>query len=352
MVRNVRPGHRTENPALPLAVDGASSPARRILLALARLGIGVALLAYLVESRIINLRTLGSLVAAWPLTLAAVALLLLDMGMMALRLSLLFRPQALRLSLDSAFRLTLTGQFFTAFLPGGAGGDVVKLYYATRENQGRRVEIATIVLLDRAIGLFSLLLLPLLIAPFFLPVVRASAVLRGLLMTAALLALALVAAGFAVSSSYAARHRLTQRLLELAPGGSHARRMMGTLRSYRRYPRTLAAALGLSLAGNLMALASTIAVGLGMSPGAEAGRMALLIPLGQVANSLPLTPGGLGVGEAAFGLLFSLAGLTRGADILLGWRLVTLLVGMLGLFYYLQGLRRSVSVGQVLSNCD
>jgi uncharacterized membrane protein YbhN (UPF0104 family) len=51
----------------------------------------------------------------------------------------------------------------------------------------------------------------------------------------------------------------------------------------------------------------------------------------------------LGVGEAAFGALSSLGGLTRGADILLGWRLVTVLVGLLGLFYYLQGLRRVVS---------
>ena len=87
-----------------------------------------------------------------------------------------------------------------------------------------------------------------------------------------------------------------------------------------------------------------------MSPGVHAWRMSLLIPLGQVANSLPLTPGGLGVGEAAFDLLFSLGGLKRGADILLGWRLVTVLIGMLGLFYYLQGLRRCVSSAEVLSN--
>ena len=38
----------------------------------------------------------------------------------------------------------------------------------------------------------------------------------------------------------------------------------------------------------------------------------------------------VGVGEAAFGALFSLGGLSRGADILLGWRLVTVLVGLLG----------------------
>ncbi|HVB33504.1 MAG TPA: lysylphosphatidylglycerol synthase transmembrane domain-containing protein [Patescibacteria group bacterium] len=329
----------------PFTAQEASSPspARRVLLALARLGIGLGLLAYLVESRVINLSALERLVTFWPFAIAAGVLFLCDMGLMALRLSLLFRPHDLKLSLGSAFRLTLVGQFFTAFLPGGAGGDVVKLYYATRENRGRRTEIVTIVLFDRAVGLFSLLLLSLLIAPFFLPLLRSSSILGGLLIAAAVLAFALLAGGAIAVSGYAGRHRLVLRILEWLPGGGHARRMMATLRGYRRSPATLAAAVGLGLAGNLTTLASTMMIGLVMNPGPVAWRMSFLIPLGDVANSIPLTPGGLGVGEAAFGLLFSLGGLARGADILLGWRLVTVLVGLLGLLFYLQGLRRSVS---------
>jgi uncharacterized protein (TIRG00374 family) len=323
--------------------ESAPTPLRRIVLGLVRLGIGLGLLAYLVESGTINLGALARLFTGWPFVLAAAALLLVDMGLMALRLSLLFRPHNLKLSPGSAFRLTLVSQFFSAFLPGGAGGDVVKLYYATRENRGRRTEIVTIVLFDRAIGMFSLLCLPLLIAPFFLPLLRSNPILRGLLIAGALLALALLAAGIVASSGFAARHRLVLRLLEWLPGGGHVRRIMETVRSYRHSLGTVAAAFGLGLAGNLMALASTMLVALAISPGSIAWRMSLLIPLGQVANSVPLTPGGLGVGEAAFNLLFSLGGLARGADILLGWRLVTVLVGLLGLFYYLQGLRRCVS---------
>jgi uncharacterized membrane protein YbhN (UPF0104 family) len=65
--------------------------------------------------------------------------------------------------------------------------------------------------------------------------------------------------------------------------------------------------------------------------------MAVLFPFGFLANSLPITPGGLGVGEIAFGKLFDLAGLTGGVEALLGWRMLTLVIDLLGLFFYLQG---------------
>lgn len=329
----------------PVPGEGASSPTplRRLVLTLVRLGIGLALLAYLVRSGILNLHTLGDLFIAWPFTLAAAGLFLADMSLMAVRLSLLFRPQSLRISVGSAFRLTLVGQFFSAFLPGGAGGDMVKLYYATRENRGRRTEIVTILLLDRAIGLLSLVMLPLLVAPLFLQFMRSIPALGGLLLAAGVLVIALLTGAAVAFSGYAARHPLILRVLNRMPGGSHARRMMDTLHSYRRHLSTLAGALSLGLAGNFMALSSTMLIGLAMGLGRHAWRMSLLIPLGQVANSVPLTPGGLGVGEAAFNLLFSLAGLQRGADVLLGWRLVTVVVGLFGLFFYLQGLRRCVS---------
>jgi uncharacterized membrane protein YbhN (UPF0104 family) len=74
--------------------------------------------------------------------------------------------------------------------------------------------------------------------------------------------------------------------------------------------------------------------------------MAVLIPLGHLANTVPLTPGGLGVGEAAFNKLFSMAGLTGGAEGLLGWRLLTVMLGLMGLVFYLQGRRKVVHLAE------
>ena len=64
-----------------------------------------------------------------------------------------------------------------------------------------------------------------------------------------------------------------------------------------------------------------------------------MVPMGEIVNSLPLTPGGLGVGETAFNAFFSIAGLRGGAEALLCWRVWNALTGLLGLFFYLRGVR-------------
>ena len=125
---------------------------RRALWLLVRLGVGLGLIAYLVWSRVIDLRALSKLVTDWPISLAALALMFLDIALMAARLSMLFRPQGLRLSFRNSLELTLVSSFFATFLPGAAGGDVAKLFYAAKENKGRRAEIVTVVIFDRAMA--------------------------------------------------------------------------------------------------------------------------------------------------------------------------------------------------------
>ena len=71
-------------------------------------------------------------------------------------------------------------------------------------------------------------------------------------------------------------------------------------------------------------------------------RLALVAPIGHLVNSLPLTPGGIGVGETAFNTLFKLTGMGGGAEALLCLRLWNVLVGSLGLVVYLIGMRRVV----------
>ena len=50
-------------------------------------------------------------------------------------------------------------QFFNAFLLGSTGGDLLKAYYAARETHHRKTEAVVTVLVDRLIGLFSMLAL-------------------------------------------------------------------------------------------------------------------------------------------------------------------------------------------------
>lgn len=106
---------------------------RRTLFVLLRLGIGIGLLVYLVESKVVDPRVFARLISSWPISVLAIALLLVDLVLMAWRLCCLFRARGMPLAFVSSFELTALSSFFASFLPGRAGGDVAKVFYASRE---------------------------------------------------------------------------------------------------------------------------------------------------------------------------------------------------------------------------
>jgi uncharacterized membrane protein YbhN (UPF0104 family) len=271
-----------------------------------------------------------------------VGFLLFDILMMSIRASLLFRNARLSLALGSSFQLNLIGFLFSTFLPGAAGGDIAKLMYATRQNYGRRAEVATVLILDRFVGLFSLVLLPILFAPFFLNLLRSLSVLRRLLYLDALLAGLMIVCVALVTFSASTRSWVARSLSTWPTIKDLAVRVLDAIALQGKAQSTLLFAFLLSLLANL-ALIVVTALGLyAMNPLSFSTRLALVAPIGHLVNSLPLTPGGIGVGETAFNTLFKLTGISGGAEALLCVRLWNILVGLLGQLLYLFGVRRIV----------
>jgi glycosyltransferase 2 family protein len=331
----------------PIRVNRERSSAHRYIWLGVRFAVGIGLIAYLVRSGAIELRLLSKLLSAWPISIAGLALIFLDIALMALRLSCLLSPRGFNLSFANSLKLTLVSSFFGTFLPGTTGGDIAKLFYATKENKGRRTQIVTIVILDRIFGLFSVLLLPLLCAPFFSQLIRAVGVLRVLLIASAVFGLGLLGGLLVCMFASAAISRILTwgfRFLPAAlmPAQKAVERAVKTIGDFRQNPGALAAALGLSIAANLSLIAVTALAIFLLHPTSMTMKMCIIVPLGDVANSLPLTPGGLGVGEAAYNALFRVAGLEGGADALLCWRIWRATVGLMGLAFYLRGLGGTV----------
>ena len=324
------------NPSMGQKETSRVKSVRRTLLAIMRLVIGVGLLIYLAKSGFIRFSTLNHLLTRWPLTVAACALILLHITLISVRLSSLFPPQGLKLPLRTALRLTLVGLFFGTFLPGVAGGDAAKVFYATRENEGRRIQVATLLILDRAIGLFSLLTLPLLFALLFAQLIARVPTLQLLLIFSAAFASLLLVTLLACLLLQSFVHRLAGAI-HFSRLRNFALRMVEMIGAYRQCPATLWSALGLSLLANLSIMGVIALALLAVNPASLSWRILLIVPIGQIANGLPLTPGGLGVGEAAFQTLFKLARLSGGAEAMLCWRIWTVLMSGFGLFLYLRG---------------
>jgi glycosyltransferase 2 family protein len=322
--------------------DHRGTFAKRTTLLLLRLTFGVGILVYLARSGKIDLRGLWNLVIHWPITVTALTFLVIDALLMAMRTSLLFRAMRLHLSLANATRLTLVAFFFSTFLPGAAGGDIAKVYYAAKENHGQRAEVAAILLFDRMIGLLSLLLLPLIAAPFFPRLIQSLWILRYVLLIDFVLTSCLICGLALLMNSARVREVLSLESISWLGERNIVSRIVATIAAFRRAPAAMIRAFGLSLLANCSLIIVTWLAAVALHPIAVPGKLFLIAPIGHLVNSLPLTPGGLGVGETAFAALFTWAGISGGAETLLCWRVWNAMVGLIGMVIYLFGMGRIV----------
>jgi uncharacterized membrane protein YbhN (UPF0104 family) len=101
----------------------------------------------------------------------------------AMRWYLLLAIQKIDFGWKRTWHLVMIGMFFNLFLLGSVGGDVLKIFYAMREVPKQKTAVLLSILLDRLIGMFSLMLLTLTICLFSFHQLLANPITGGLLMT-------------------------------------------------------------------------------------------------------------------------------------------------------------------------
>jgi glycosyltransferase 2 family protein len=74
------------------------------------------------------------------------------------RWRMLLAVHGVRMNFGRIFELTMIGQFFSAFLLGTTGGDVIKIFYVARAVPAHRAAVSFTVVVDRVIGMVALLL--------------------------------------------------------------------------------------------------------------------------------------------------------------------------------------------------
>lgn len=84
----------------------------------------------------------------------------------SLRWWFLLKVQEIHLKLTQATCLVMIGHFFSAFLPGSTGGDVVKIYYTLKLAPERKARAVLTILIDRILGLVTILSVTMLLIPF------------------------------------------------------------------------------------------------------------------------------------------------------------------------------------------
>lgn len=304
-----------------------------------RTGVSVALLGVL--ARRVRWEQARTIIASLrgDLFFLAVVLYLLGQLLSSYRWKILLAPLGLAVAYFRLVGFYFLGMFFNFFLPTVIGGDAVKVYYLAGETGSATISAAS-VFMDRNTGLLALLLLAIVAAALGdvrmsdLPLVYP--LLGGLLVYGA----ANVILFRETTYRWVERqsHRIRAQMLTRIVA-----RWREACRAYRRSPRVIAAAVGLSLLFDLLLIGATSVTARALGIAVSLTYFLVFVPIISVLSMVPVTLYGLGVREYGFLVFFSSVGVPAEACVLLSlvWLLVTVVASLPGALIYVGYRRRS-----------
>ena len=257
-----------------------------------------------------------------------------------IRWQLLLRVQGIVLSWRRVCALLMIGLFFNFLIPGGTGGDVVKLFYLLKETAGQRAAALLSVMVDRIIGLIALIVL----AVFFTSarwswLMSTPETAQYVWLVFIVLGASIVGLGFSfIVSGFDLVHRLPARM----PGRERLAELALAYNLYGRAWKPSLGAFALSIAVHLLhILTFYFAARAFTSPGTRvptAGEFFSIAPIVNTIVSLPISLGGVGVREGLFQIfLGKLCGVSDAVAVVISSTgyVLTLFWGLVGAAIYL-----------------
>ena len=218
------------------------------------------------------------------------------------RWQLLLRIQEIRLSWPKAGAIVVIGLFFNHFLPGGVGGDAMRLYFVFKLAPGKKVGATLSVAMDRLLGLLTLLFLAgMSLSLRFNALTRSSPSLH-----IVYLAMALLGASFAfvVLLLWLTSAGLLPQLPRATPFRKAIIKSGEALLRYRAHLPTMAFAFLITVVAHLAYYTSYYCAAESLNASASHAFHLLdilsIMPLVDTIVSVPISLGGIGVRETLF----------------------------------------------------
>jgi len=310
-----------------------------LVMNLLKFGVGGAAIWGLIHSGALDPALVGQAFVSHPWFCAAAFLAYIAVVAIPAwaRWFLLLRLAGIKAGAGRVFSLQMIGLFFNSLVPGGTGGDLIKGFYLFREHKDKDKSLAlTSIAMDRFVGLYALLSVAMLMTLVNYHVWIDSPVLRlnslfyaGVYLTFT----AMIAFYFSPWSGYFLEHPQLHRL----PGGGFLKSLFDSLIVFRGRPFGLLAALGLGIVVDigliLLYYFSALALGLTLPLQAHG----YVVPVLTMINGIPISPAGLGVGEAAGKWLYGSMGVTQGgSEVLALVHICVIVLSLMGApFYFL-----------------
>jgi uncharacterized protein (TIRG00374 family) len=279
----------------------------RFLIFLGKIILAVALLFWLNQLDLLKFSVLEDFFER-PLTLFLLLFLVyVTYPLCSVRWNIILRTMGFELSLYTVYKMVYQSAFIGLFLPGVVGADGVRIIYGVAHSPKKKIKMWISVLVDRAIGVVALLSLGGVAAGIYL-LDETSVNIFVNQVAIGLSSICLVTVFLFIMSLLF--HKQLENYLESKIQDSSNNYLQNIFEVFQavnillKYPGQLFAAYILSLIVHLkniivlmMIIEVTINNSLGLVESLIAGTVTFII------NFIPFTPGGLGVGEMAFGHL-------------------------------------------------
>jgi uncharacterized protein (TIRG00374 family) len=262
------------------------------------------------------------------------------------RWMMFLKSQKLEMKRTIVLKLSLIGLFFNFIVPGGVGGDIVKGFYASTQNPEARLKTAVTVAMDRLIGLYSMILMALvaLIAESELAFYH-----RELIFV--FVFLAAVGVAFSIFWALVFSKRIgsldfIEKILVRLPKGHHLQRLFHSFNAYSDLKGLFFRSVAMSFLAQSTTIFFFYSIGHFLGFEISLATYFFVVPIGFMVTAVPISPAGVGVGQAAFYYLFNLASGTVssiGTVTITALQLFQFAFGLIGALFYISMTRHPVN---------
>lgn len=298
-----------------------SKNGKKALLFTVKVGLSVVLIIWLINQNRLDFSLFANLnfnTSTVILLCSGAFFVLFGLLLLGWRLCLLLRFKGFSVRYKKFVGITFAGSLLGVVLPGLVGGDAMKAVYLCSNVSERRMDALTSVVIDRFLGLYSLLLLGTL-ALFGGWLVDFMPFDSRLFLIAPIIVL-LIGVGLCLFGwDMFFNARFVQLIFSVFP--QIIKNFIVSLREYLSFPSLIIKVITLSIFNHAFVLFSYIIAAVLFNDNIPILSHFVINPLAMVMNAIPITPGGLGMAESIFAFLFQAAGSCNGA-----------MVGLLGRF--------------------
>ena len=290
----------------------------------ARYLIGFLIIVWLLHADHISLKVFNLI----NVRVAAVATILVFIQVLLAgwRVHLLLATHGIPVGIWRCVAYNSVGVFYSLFLPGGMSGDLARAYCFWRASpEASKSALFGALFVDRLLGTVAMIVMGLVAGTFLMATLDLQQY-----VLASWLGFVVLGAGYFFITSLHHKGDKTK-------GGffGHLLRFIEKIDLQGYSASTIGISGAISLTGHLCAVLVIYLFSDLMHSGLDLLQIVAVAPIGLLANALPLTPGGLGIGEKGFDLLYRMVGGSQGGNSFLLSRVFLFAPAIFGAFVLL-----------------